>query len=121
MRTFLMSAAAAIFGVAAIMVAMGGCYPRPPVDPPTCAEDPTQEWCVPPPFAKAPDGGAPGCRPVRFRKGRVVASCDDGQPVSDHVDLVVDATGRTWSTCAWNSCGRDPSCRAKLFPDGGAR
>jgi hypothetical protein len=27
---------------------VGGCYPRPPVNPPTCAQDPTQDWCAPP-------------------------------------------------------------------------
>jgi len=34
-------------GAGAVM----SCYPRPPVNPPSCAQDPTQPWCVPPPFA----------------------------------------------------------------------
>lgn len=48
----------ALIGVAAFGIVAASCYPRPPVNPPSCAQDPTQEWCVPPAFAKAPDGGA---------------------------------------------------------------
>lgn len=29
-----------------------GCYPMPPVNPPSCAQDPNQEWCAPPAFQK---------------------------------------------------------------------
>jgi hypothetical protein len=34
------------FGLLAV-----GCYPQPPVNPPSCAQDPTQPWCAPPAFA----------------------------------------------------------------------
>jgi hypothetical protein len=27
---------------------LGSCYPKPPVNPPSCAQDPTQDWCAPP-------------------------------------------------------------------------
>lgn len=109
----------AILAIAFGMIA--GCYPQPPVNPPTCAEDPTQDWCLPPAFAVRPAGADAGCRRSPGHRGRVVMSCDDHEPVSDGVDMVVDASGRGWSACAWNSCGRDPNCRARLFKkDGGA-
>lgn len=30
----------------------GSCYPMPPVNPPSCAQDPNQEWCAPPAFER---------------------------------------------------------------------
>lgn len=30
----------------------GSCYPTPPVNPPSCAQDPRQEWCAPPAFER---------------------------------------------------------------------
>jgi hypothetical protein len=111
-----------LIAVAAIGWAVVGCYPKQPVNPPSCAEDPTSAWCVPPAFAAAPDGGARGCRSVRFRTGKVMASCDDDEPAGPGVDLVIDARGTTWSACAWNGCGLNPGCRAKVMrQDGGAR
>lgn len=38
-------------------LSIASCYPRPPVDPPSCAQDPSQPWCLPPAFA-ARDAGA---------------------------------------------------------------
>ncbi len=44
----------------AVILLFGSCDPMPPVNPPSCAQDPTQDWCAPPQpiLFTAKDGGA---------------------------------------------------------------
>src|SRR5881392_2302708 len=37
--------------VGAVGWGLASCYPQPPVNPPSCAQDPTQSWCAPPAFS----------------------------------------------------------------------
>lgn len=61
MKAFYVSAAVTIVALIVIMTNVGSCYPMPPVNPPSCAQDPTQPWCVPPPFDEASRAHDAGC------------------------------------------------------------
>ena len=47
-------------GLLVMLAQAAGCYPQPPINPPSCAQDPTQPWCAPPAFTPAPTDGGRG-------------------------------------------------------------